>query len=927
MQKQMNLAGIWSLQLDAEPCQYTAPPQDYALTMTLPGTTAQQAIGSLNEKREDGFLTERYPFAGQIWLKKIVTLEPEQVGQPCFLYLERTRMTRLWVNGKEIGEEKSLCTPHVYDLSAHTAETMELVLCIKNVDYPTKGGHMTSPDTQTNWIGVTGELALQFHAPVYLSDVQAYPCAELKSVTLKAVLHGAASVQVQITMQNRPDAAWTETLTADGDGKIAVTLQLPEDTPLWSEFTPEIVTLCLTLPEQETQTVTFGLRAFCAQTDHFTINGIPTMLRGKHDGLVFPLSGAAPTDVEEWKRVLLLMKDWGINHYRFHTCCPPEACFAAADAVGIYLEPELPFWGTIYGEEQHPEEYAAQKEEQEYLIREGFRIAKAFGNHPSFCMFSLGNELWGDPERLDAILVQLRAADDRMLYTQGSNNFQHMPVTVPHEDFWTGVRMGGGKLIRGSYATCDAPIGRLQTDAPSANWDYEQYLCPSESESANTASGEETELQIQYGTGIKTVKATSTDGLVPHKPIVTHEIGQYAVYPDFSEISHYTGVVEARNFEIFRERLAAAGMGAQAEDFFRCSGALSRDCYQMELEAAMRSPHIAGFQILDLQDFPGQGTALVGMLNALLENKGFISAEDWRGFCGDLVLLARFDRYVWESGAEVPVTIAVRCHRPNPAQQTIRLTLIADGETIAESMLSMPENCMGYAEIGTISLQLPLDLVGNAELRLEAVAAGVQNRWAITILPPVQPVAWERDGVSIVHTITDAMPLLQQGKRVLLLPSEVKQAIPGFYCADFWNYHMFRLISESIGKEVPVGTMGLCIQAEHPIAKRMYSAEYSTPVWYDAVSHADCAVLDAMPEGYRPVVQMIDNWERNHRLGLLFETNVAGGSLLVCTIRLEEIQDTLSGNRLAHAVLDYCSSDAFCPEIRLNVADLTNLFG
>ena len=71
------------------------------------------------------------------------------------------------------------------------------------------------------------------------------------------------------------------------------------------------------------------------------------MLRGKHDGLIFPKTGYAPTDVNEWLRVLGIAKSYGINHYRFHTCCPPDAAFTAADLLGIYMEPELPFWGTI----------------------------------------------------------------------------------------------------------------------------------------------------------------------------------------------------------------------------------------------------------------------------------------------------------------------------------------------------------------------------------------------------------------------------------------------------------------------------------------------------------------------------------------------------------------------------------------------------
>lgn len=923
----LDLSGGWALCCDPAPCTYTSPPSAYPETMQLPGTTAQQKIGTPNPARETGYLTEVYPFQGQIWLKKNITIPTEALSQHIHLTLGRTRLTELWVNGKKIGSRDSLCTPHCYDISAVAEEHIELVICVKNVGYPTGGGHMTSPDTQTNWIGITGALKLDVFAPIHLSDLRADPHAAEKTVTVTGRLHGAllADCLIQAVSYDRSDNITPLTvvsraaLHADKNGEFSLTLPIP-DAPLWSEYNPVCIRLTLTLPESgDSETLCFGMRDFRAAGDHFEINGLPTLLRGKHDGLVFPIEGAAPADTESWIRIFAIAKEWGINHYRFHTCCPPEACFDAADRMGIYMEPELPFWGTVHATDD--KDY--RREEQEYLIREGLRIADAYGNHPSFCMFSLGNELWGSPERLNDILAILRANDSRPLYTQGSNNFQHMPLKVPNEDFWTGVRLGWGKLIRGSYATCDAPIGLIQTSPPSAAWDYESLLAPQITEETG-AEGGETEIEIQYGTGVKKVRAAKTDGFCPDIPVVTHEIGQYAVYPDFSEIEKYTGVLQARNFEIFRERLSAAGMLSQAEDFFRCSGRLSRDCYKMEIEAAMRSPHIAGFQLLDLQDFPGQGTALVGMLNALMENKGLIQPKEWRGFCGDCVPLARFDSFVWTAGEEIAIGLAVRNHRPNMQTQTLHMALTCGGRLQAEAKAELPAAASGYCDLGSVGFQLSPDITGNAVLTLTLMETGISNCYDITILPPAKPIAQPKT-VAIVHTMGDALPLLQQNKSVILLPETVSEHIKGFYCTDFWCYPMFRSISESMNKEVPVGTMGLCIQAEHPIAKSIYSDDYTTPQWYVPVSHADCAILDDAPEGFKPIVQMIDNFERNHRLGLIFEAKVGGGKLLVSTIRTEECPDDPAMSCLAQALIDYAASPAFAPNTELDAALLTKI--
>ena len=906
MNSAFDIGGAWQLCLDPSPGSFREPPAAFPMTMQLPGTTAQQQIGRYNECREDGFLTQ------------------EECGRHCVLYLERTRMTQLWVNGKYAGSENSLCTPHVYDLTGLLTPETELVLCVRNIGYPVPGGHMTSPDTQTNWIGIIGKMQLRFHAAVYLSALRAFPDAAAGTVTVRGVLHGAQSVTAQVTVQELPTPKQkplrTElTLTADENGAFSVQLPLMQNAPRWCEYDTQMIAAVFSLPDNEHAVLEFGLRDFKARGDHFELNGIPVMLRGKHDGMVFPLTGAAPASFDEWYDALHCYRQWGINHIRFHTCCPPEAAFCAADELGIFMEPELPFWGTL--DAPGGEKY--DKAQQDYLIREGLRICRSFGNHPSFVMLSLGNELWGSPERLGGIIDMLREADPRPLYTQGSNNFQHMPVQIPQEDFWTGVRTGKGRLIRGSFATCDAPIGRLQTHAPSAAWDYEQYLTPEETGGSAEHSAGEAEIGIQYGTGVKRVRAQYAGALVPTVPVVTHEIGQYNVYPDFSEIPKYTGVTAARNFEIFRERLEAAGMGSQAADFFRCSGQLSRDCYKMEIEAAMRSPHIAGFQLLDLQDFPGQGTALVGMLNALRENKGFIEPAQWRGFCGDLVPLAVFDSYVLEAGQMFRAGIALRISRPHLAAQPMHCTFVCGDFRYAQE-IAVPELTPGFVRLSELTLMLPEALAGSAELTLSLPDAGVQNRWALTVLPPAAPV---RADVITAHSFTEAEPHLQNGAHVLLLPERISETVPGFYCADFWNYHMFRIISESMGKEPPVGTMGLCIDSAHPIARAMFSADYSAPQWYMPVTHADCAVLDAAPEGYRPAVQMIDNVERNHRLGILFETSVSGGSLLVCTVRFDEAPDDIAMNRLHHAVTDYVRSAAFAPAEALSAELLRTLFG
>lgn len=934
----IDLSGQWGFTLDEEMCGeaksfYSTKAED---TIYLPGTTSLSGKGSPNPKAESGFLTDAYAYEGCAWYYKTVDLSIIGDNQTAKLFLERTRMTKLWINNKYVGECDSLCTPHIYDISGFIGGEAEIAVCVNNKDYPTKGGHMTSPDTQSNWNGITGEISVIVGERECISNVSAYPDTESKTVRLTFELEGTENADIIVWGASSDSRIVDKQHFSVSGDKCEVSVVLGDDAALWSEYSPVTYTLKIAIEGRaDAASVTFGLRSFESRGMDFLINGSRTYLRGKHDGMIFPLTGAAPTDVQEWLRILGIAKSWGINHYRFHTCCPPDAAFTAADILGIYMQPELPFWGTITTEkdENHNDT------EQQYLIEEGRRILKTFGNHPSFVMMSLGNELWGSAERMAEIIREYKTLDSRHLYTQGSNNFQFWPSILPEDDFFSGVRLSRDRLIRGSYATCDAPLGFVQTEKPNTAHSYDKLIFPEVSQ--KNGEGGAQEIEIQYGTGVKKVRIDSaSSGLIPTKPIVTHEVGQYGVYPDFREIEKYTGPLKARNFELFRERLAQKGMLSQAEDFFRASGKLSAACYKLEIEAAMRCGHISGFQLLDLQDFSGQGTALVGMLDAFMDSKGLISPQQWCGFCSDAVILAELEGFVCESGDRVEIPVKLRYMRPEMLSGKAIDWRAVMGETVvSQGKLAIHDGFEGLGTVGVISLEIP-ETDKSCRLILELTAEDIRpeneylpsfaaNSYELWIYPKAKREFTlcgksERGDstVYITEKLEEVKKLLSHGEKVIYLPNELAESIKGFYCTDFWCYPMFRSISESMGKEVPVGTMGLLIDKDHPALAGFACEDYSTPQWYNIVSHADCAVLDNTPEGYSPIVQMIDNFERNHKLGLLYEAKAGGGKLLVCTSRLSEISDKAEAQSFAAALIEYVHSEQFSPKWELDMTEL-----
>lgn len=870
----VDLSGKWDAFLDESKSEKI--PEKYTDEIFLPNTTSNARLGKRNFEKNYGCLTDLYKFEGFAWFRRKIVVTREMARQKLTLFLERTRKTAVFIDGEKHGEFCSLCTPHRYLLDGVSEGEHELLIRVDNTDYPTKGGHLTSPDTQTNWNGITGRIEL-INCKALPENIRILSDIAGKTVTVKADIFGEKCGVAALKIFN--DNFVYGEQNVDFTDKIDCAIIVSENIPEWSEFSPNLVNLEIKIGD-DVRTVKFGFREFKANRLRFEINGRQTFLRGKHDALLFPKTGFAPTDFESWRRVFKTAMEYGINHYRFHTCCPPEAAFDAADALGIYLQPELPFWGTI------PDEPDA---EFEFLREEGFRMLREFGRHPSFVMMSMGNELWGSHERLNELLGEYKRDFPDKLYTQGSNNFQFVPCVLENDDFFSGVRFSRERLIRGSYGACDKPFGHIQNDCPNSAHNYnKEFAAETVSEGENGG-----EIMIQYGTEMKKVQSEDGEVLVPKVPVITHEIGQYVTYPDYRETALYNGSLRHDTYELYRKTADKKGLLPYAERFFEASGALAVDCYRRELETALRSGKIAGFQMLDLQDFSGQGTATVGILNAFLESKGLISPEEWRRFCGETVVLAELEKFVFASGEEISCGLLVSSTSPNCDIREIAWRVTLDGEILAEgkSALGAFDGRIARAENACFSINC--SEVKTAVLELNA--GGFVNQYKLYVYPEIDVVITENaikfggKELAIVHD--------KPQKGALCIPYPTESDLSGEYCTDFWCYGMFKSISESMGRSIPTGTLGLLVDEESALLSGFPSESHTAPPWYNIVMHSFSANLDGT--GIVPDVWVIDNPERALRLGLLYRN---GG--VVCTSRLWEIADKIEVKHFAASLAD-----------------------
>lgn len=850
----IDLSGQWLVKLDAE--KQETMPQAYPETMTLPGTISAAGLGMPNPAKETGCLTDAYRFEGAVWFMRTFTAG-DWTGEQTMLTLERTRKTTVYLDGRPIGHQESLCTPHRYFLPPVHAGEHTLVIRVDNTDYPTRGGHLTSPDTQSNWNGITGEISLTV-AHTLLTDLTVRPDLRRGCLRVHGHIIGAPDGVAGIVLPGQ-----MEHLLPYRRGVLDGECPLKGNEAFWDEAHPEIHTISIDLDGDVYET-TFGLRDVRTVGRRLLINGRETFLRGKVDNLLYPKTGYTPTDVASWMTILGIAKEYGINHYRYHTACPPDAAFTAADLLGVYMAPELPFWGTVAeeGEEGYDER------ERDFLFQEGFRILREYGHHPSFLWLSLGNELWGSKDVLNRMMRAYREADDTKLYSSGANNYQFVPDVLDEENVFVGVRLGRERLIRGSYAMCDAPQGIVQTTAPESVSNYDASIVPE----TLGQSGEAGKVQIQYGTGVKEVDAQSADALIPDVPVISHEVGQYVFYPDFSEIPHYTGPLKPRNIEAMRENLERAGLYGEHEAFFRQTGHLAVDCYKREIETLLRSREVSGFQLLDLQDYTGQGTALVGVLNAMMENKGLISAEEWREFCAGTVVLGEFASFTGVMGEDIRFDVQISECDPEKQHTCIRCTLM-DGERELYACDVTPGARQGRLT-DAVSVTFPAECYRDAmQERITGLtvvltlADGTRNHYPIWLIPPID-IRITREGIEKDGRMVAFVSAEEKADGAAIVVPSAEGQLPAEYCTDFWCYPMFRSICESMGKPVPVGTMGLSIDTASPLLKRFAQEDYTTPAWYAILQTAH---VQRLPADIRPAVQMIDNTERCARLGILYQ--------------------------------------------------------
>ena len=902
IRQRIDLEGQWQFALDTANVgiRQSWYLSDLKGTINLPGTTDLSQKGFLNKDSTTMHLSRLYKYEGVAWYRKRVVIPPSYQAKHIQLFLERTKSSTVWIDGTLVGGSKLLQSPQQFDASSYLTpgEHFITIRIDNNLKITPYGSvHIYSDDTQTNWNGIIGKLFVEASSKTRITNLQVYPDIDKKKIEIKLEIDNPQRLTdvniellVERTINGKTEKLRSQKMTKAIEPVIKLDYVLGEKCSLWDEYQQPTYRLTAVISNganKDSQTVPFGMRKFTAKGTQFDINGRTTFLRGKHDGAIFPLTGCVPMNVEGWARVYRIAKSYGINHYRFHSYCPPEAAFTAADREGIYVQAELPFWGGL-----DSDSVAGM------LKAEGMAMLKNYANHPSFVMFSAGNEIWSGLDRVEKNVTAFKEYDSRPLYAMGSNNGIGFVAPRPCSDFFVGARTpsnGDTTLThtRLTHAFADSKSGGiLNTQTPSAD------------------------IAFNYAVSQMNI------------PIVSHEIGQYQVFPDYNEIDKYTGVLRARNLEIFRNRLKKAD---QDIAFQKASGAWSALCYKAEMEAAIRTKGMGGFHLLDLQDYSGQGTALVGILDAFMDSKNVVSRESWLQSCNDVVLLLEFPKYCWTNKEQFHAKAEVANYSNRIISENLMWTVKnQSGAVIQQGTCPNGEiKTGGITSVGEINMDL--SSIKKAEkliVNMWIPNSSYSNTYPVWVYPQTDTVSGAEDIVIASKPDKNVFEKLQNGAKVLLFPSaeDVRgKSVGGLFPPEFWNYGMFKGISEWAKKPVSPGTLGLLTNPKHPLFNSFPTDFHTNWQWFSIIKASNPLVLDSTSSQYRPIVQVVDNLERNHKLGLVFEFKVGAGKLLVCMSQLNKIMDKPEAVSFYQSIVNYMNSTDFSPDYEISQEELNAL--
>ncbi len=883
-QNTIDLSGKWEVKLEADNEKGV---QLYEQSKTsgqiyLPGSLAENGFGLKTVGSDFGILTPEYKYIGKAWYKKQIEIPKAWKHKKIEILLERVLWeSRIFIDGVELSKQDALGTPHIHKLGGVAPGKHELIILVDNEMIHNIGdkGHAYGEYTQSIWNGIVGRMEMNAKDATSFLRTNIYSDIQNEQIVLKGSIESqkasSAKIEYEIVSVKDNEKILSGTFyksLKNGETFFDETISTDGKLKLWNEFNPEVYTIRLSLKAGKNrgfQEVEFGFYELSHNGTKLLVNENPVFLRGNLDCVHFPITGYVSCELEDWIKIFETYKEYGLNHARFHSWCPPEAAFKAANRVGIYLQAEASIWIDWWMSRDmieqgrpemdtkgHPKGLGYDGERDKFVIAEMSRVVDTYGNNPSFTMFCIGNELGNsDFNIMKEWVAQLKKKDPRRLYAISTAR------TITEIDDYSATH-----YIKG--------VGRTRgLNGAHTDWNFEETY---------------SKMNI---------------------PIIAHEIGQWPVYPRWSEIEKYTGVLKARNFEEFKLQAEKNGIANQSDEFADASGALNQIMYKYEIESFLRTPSCAGIQLLSMQDYQGQGEALIGWLDAHWESKNITTPDKFRKHYSSTVPLLLIDKYVWENNETFKAEMQLSHHAEHNLFSEVSWNISDEkGNIYAKGNLAKQNFKNG--ELSDLdNIEFDLSIIKNATkliVSIQVDGTAFQNEWPIWVYPKQNSLSSIEDVIIANELDIETLKKLKSGAKVLLQAHQLgteESSVKALFYPLYWSLTFF----PGQGKT----NIGLLLDEGHPAFNDFPTEFHSNWQWESISSDAKGFTLNELPHHYRPTAQPIDDFHRNNKIGSIFELKVGDGKLLICGYNLEA--DKAAARQLKTSLLKYMNSVYFNP--------------
>lgn len=857
----------------------SSPDKSICREVILPGSSCENGIGTKQEyydeytKEAVRAPRERYEYIGELIYERDIDIPESFAGKSIVLFFERINIaSRLFIDDIQIGRGVvELTTPHIYkvtdrrDFAGNTilkglTGKHHLKLVIDNSNLLNLGdmGSGYSVDTQGYWNGCIGRMELQAYPVNHIERMDVFP--RETGVEVRTVL--ATGCHVPLQTENallrfsikRPDGKLCRLTEQEQPVELFAARQTvhhfltldKEDISEWDEFETglyeiEALLIC-EVPDSagltDRHTEHFGYRFINVSGKRFMLNGRPLSLRGTINCAQYPLTGYPPMDEKTWEKHFTVFKEHGLNHVRFHAWCPPEAAFCAADRLGLYLSVEMPLW---LNRDITTMEFGDDEWHELYFRTEALRISQTFGNHPSFCFFSNGNENLGDFSMLETIIQETKALDDRRVYTMTSN-FDH-------------------------------------PKSP-----YEDYLCAFE------IYHRRARIQTLHDVVAKSTRLNYDEmaEVVP-VPFTSFEVGQYCVYPNVDECERYTGSMLPVNLDIIRKLMKQHGVYHKLKSYIAASGDLAAKLYKEDIEAVLRTKGMGGFQLLSLVDYTGQSTATVGLLNIFHESKGVIAPADFRSFCCEVVPLWASER-VFANTDILKATLSLYDYgRTRISCPEYRLQFECGGNIIFRETFRGDDKTEDHA----LDIEIPLGFITeNSLIKVSLSVGNYTNSWRIFVYcgeAVHTPIPKEY----IVRTPNELQAAIAEGRNVIALPGAYEEEkYQNSFVPVFWSPVHFPSCA-------PCGAF---IRNSHPALKSFPTDRYIDYQWKELLDNSVSLDISGRNDA-DIIVEMVPNFVDNIPKSPLFAYRQADSKIVFCGFDIDAA--SLTAGAIAESLLEY----------------------